>query len=224
MRRNLSESIKEAFELTKFISRYSGGEVTKKIKTDSPEIVKLSESVTFFSKQIDENGQQYKFSTKGGIDKRFFKDNLLKHFEEEKAKHEDLEKIDFIEAQIKFLDRINEKANKDYTYILSSLRRSVEEAVKEVGDSLDYSHRERALAQLLKVEFDKAKSIPRKDQKPKKFEQAFDSLNEKTKSKTNPYREPTKKELENIIPLLENFPIALNEVKGRLQKISIDKE
>ncbi len=89
-----------------------------------------------------------------------------------------------------------------------------------------YSHRERALAHLLKVEFDNEKPIPRKDQKPKKFEQAFDSLNPKTKNKDKPYREPTQKELKNVILILEkeDSPNALIESKERLQKLLISKE
>jgi hypothetical protein len=82
-----------------------------------------------------------------------------------------------------------------------------------------YSHREKALAHLLRVECREAQPIPRKEQKPKKFELAFDSLNPKTKSKDSPYREPTKKELESVISILQDSPKALKEAKARLQKL-----
>lgn len=83
----------------------------------------------------------------------------------------------------------------------------------------NFTHREKAKAHLLKVEFEGVAAIPRKEQKPKKLEQAFDSLNSFTKSKTNPFRESTKTELENIILLLEEYPKAKAEAERLLKKV-----
>ncbi len=83
----------------------------------------------------------------------------------------------------------------------------------------DFTHRENALAHLLRVEFEGEEPIQRKMQKPKKFEQAFDSLNSKTRSKTNPFREPTQDELIKVISLLKDSPKALEEARKRLQKL-----
>lgn len=82
-----------------------------------------------------------------------------------------------------------------------------------------FSHRENAFAHLLKVDFENIDPIPRKEQKPKKLEQAFDSLNPKTKNNEKPYKQPNKKELTNVIILLEKFPNAKAEAERLLNKV-----
>lgn len=226
MEKGLNESVKEEFELINFISRYSGGNVYDKIESNYPEVRTIDEFRVFVSTKIDEYGKLYTYSPKGGINKSLFKDNFLNHFEEEKTKHPGLEKTDFINAQIEFIDTISVVLKKDYKYILNSLKRFFEGEAKLKEPQSKFSHRERAIAHLLKVETGEAQRLPRKEQKPKKFEQAFDSLNPKTKNKENPYKEPTSKELENVILILEKetSPKALNEAKERLQKLQRSKE
>lgn len=102
------DSIEEEFSLLHFISRYSGGSVYAKVKTDKPE-----------------NGL-YITSPKGGIDERLFKDNFLTHFEEEEAKHLGLKKTDFIIGKIDFINGVSVRLKKDYNYILNDLKGSFE--------------------------------------------------------------------------------------------------
>jgi hypothetical protein len=82
-----------------------------------------------------------------------------------------------------------------------------------------YTHREKALAHLLKVEAGEAEPIPRKNQRPKKFELAFDSLNRMTKNISNPYREPKADEYKNAISLLDQFPKSKELATKRLMEI-----
>lgn len=122
---SLENKIKKEFELIKFISRYSEGTVYSPINTELPEIINEESSTWLFSR-IDEKGKQYSYSTKGGIDEQLFRQGLLNHFNEEKEKHENLERIDFIKTQIEFIDQISRKLTNKHNYVLSSLRRLFE--------------------------------------------------------------------------------------------------
>jgi hypothetical protein len=125
-------------------------------------------------------------------------------------------RIEFVNEWIKFTDKLIAQERE---------RNKVKVADYSKGKSNDtITHRVTALAHLLKVECNEAEPIPRKEQKPKKFEQAFDSLNSKTKSITNPYREPTKDELTKVISLLEGSPKSQQKAKERLQELIKSKD
>jgi hypothetical protein len=81
-----------------------------------------------------------------------------------------------------------------------------------------YTHRERALAHLFKVEVGAERRLSRKEQTPKKFEQAFDSLNPRTKSVSNPYRPATLTELQHVIELLAGYPTAQAIAEKKLRE------
>lgn len=117
------------------------------------------------------------------------------------------------------------KVNHKYQYEVDNLWlvRYCHENVRFINqlmpEKTEATYREKALAYNYKVEVGTAEPLLRKDMQPKIFEKAFDSLNPKTKSKTNPYREPSLKELNNVILLLQDCPEAQAKAKEALRKV-----
>ena len=83
-----------------------------------------------------------------------------------------------------------------------------------------YTHREKAIAHNIKVELGISKPIPTKDQKPQGFKEACYSLNPRTTSRNNPYREPKINELQNVIIILEDCPLAKEKATQMLANMS----
>ncbi len=230
----LEESINEEFKLINFFYKYLEGGVHGKAESDYKylESNRIDKNKSQFrippSTTIDQKGKFWETYLKQGINKSLFRDKFLKHFNEEK-KDPNLNKIDFIDAQLHYLDVQKSELKEKYLLILTSLKNSFEEERAKLIEpragvsppQSDFTHRKRAIAHLLKVDMGEAKEIPRKDQKPKGLEKAFDSLNPKTKNIENPFKPANKKEMEDVILMLEkdNAPKALEEAKERLKKL-----
>lgn len=77
----------------------------------------------------------------------------------------------------------------------------------------EFTHREHAYAAILKEDHEGIPRPPRKEQKPKGVEKAFDSFN----PKSSVYKPIRAQELRNVILLLAEFPKAKVEAEKQLQ-------
>jgi hypothetical protein len=198
------------------------GEAGRKLFKENPqlEILLLKSPVEHFSKWYKKAGKKRVFQRKQYINEVI---NIYKNYIENQCISREAEfiRLGLIEEYKKSIKAFEEiKLEKE---IPIDERNRHKEQQNEMGKvKKEATHREIVLLNFFKSDAGYESRKEKKDHQQEGGQnrvKAYYSLSQQTRSKTNPYRTATQKEIENIIPALVAFPIAKKLAEEKLKSL-----